>query len=365
MTTPAWFDPGAPLPKVFGIGMHKTSTTSLANALYTLGYHVGGTFDTGAFDTEADLQSHVVNEVDRYDALQDVPWSVFYRSLDERFPGSKFVLTVRDPDRWIRSVVTHFGRKPIATHEYIYGVPHAKGHEDVLLAYYERHNRDVEAYFADRPDDLVVMDITAGDGWDKLCPFLGLPEPAFAFPSQNRQTDRQNSRYVRVARRTLSTAVDRVGIRLDRVTGHAAVGAIDTYAAVNGLCRRFDAVVPPAGPPDDPDQRRQLHDMLRDWLVDHLAWAVEVDACRDPGSVRTMLDADRLDHAWSELRLDTRRWAGHLYDEGFGAMTPDGSDASDLVRQCLDQGIAHWNKIASTFDLTSYDPAPAFPLDRL
>ena len=34
-------------------------------------------------------------------------------------------------------------------------------------------------------DRLLVMDIIAGDGWDKLCPFLGKPVPEAAFPHRN------------------------------------------------------------------------------------------------------------------------------------------------------------------------------------
>ena len=32
------------------------------------------------------------------------------------------------------------------------------------------------------PDRLLVMDIPAGDGWEKLCPFLGVPIPDAPFP---------------------------------------------------------------------------------------------------------------------------------------------------------------------------------------
>jgi hypothetical protein len=44
------------------------------------------------------------------------------------------------------------------------------------------HVHRVRAYFADRPGDLLVMDIAAGDGWGVLCPFLGLPTPDTPFP---------------------------------------------------------------------------------------------------------------------------------------------------------------------------------------
>jgi hypothetical protein len=56
----------------------------------------------------------------------------------------------------------------------------------MLLDAYGRHLTAVAGRFADRPGDLLVMDITAGQGWEALCPFLGLEAPAgVAFPVAN------------------------------------------------------------------------------------------------------------------------------------------------------------------------------------
>ena len=41
----------------------------------------------------------------------------------------------------------------------------------------KRHNKMVKYYFKDRPGDLLVMDITNGDGWELLCKFLKKPIP--------------------------------------------------------------------------------------------------------------------------------------------------------------------------------------------
>jgi len=37
-------------------------------------------------------------------------------------------------------------------------------------------------YFKDRPDDLLIIDICSGEGFEKLAPFLGRPLPAQPFP---------------------------------------------------------------------------------------------------------------------------------------------------------------------------------------
>jgi len=46
-------------------------------------------------------------------------------------------------------------------------------------------HKDVFSYFKGRPKDLLVIDIPAGDGWEKLCPFLGVPIPNQSFPKKN------------------------------------------------------------------------------------------------------------------------------------------------------------------------------------
>ena len=50
---------------------------------------------------------------------------------------------------------------------------------------YVQHNRNV--FDAVPRDKLLVMDIAAGDGWDELCAFLGLPRPPrnVSFPSRH------------------------------------------------------------------------------------------------------------------------------------------------------------------------------------
>ena len=53
-----------------------------------------------------------------------------------------------------------------------------------------RHNAEVVEYFKDRPDDLLVMDITKEDPWPRLCAFLGEPVPSVPFPHSNSAADR-------------------------------------------------------------------------------------------------------------------------------------------------------------------------------
>lgn len=184
------FDRAMHSAKVFCIGFHKTGTTSLGVALSMLGYKVAGA--TGLRDP--DIATKVVAVASRvtedHDAFQDNPWPVIFREMDQRFPGSKFILTIRDPDSWIDSVVRHFGNKETEMRKWIYGVGSPVGHEEIFLARYKTHEREVISHFAGRPNDLLVMDLREGDGWGKLCPFLGHDIPVYPFPHMNKSSDR-------------------------------------------------------------------------------------------------------------------------------------------------------------------------------
>lgn len=194
-----------PVPtRVFGIGMHKTGTTSLDRAFQVLG------FDSLHWGTgEAPLIWQEMNAAGRsrtlehYYALSDLPIPLLYEKLDAAYPGSKFILTVRNEEKWLKSVEKLWDPKFNATrwvwdaypftnriHTALYGRKDFDA--DVFLARYRRHNAEVREYFKDRAGDLLVMDIEHGAGWSELCSFLRVSIPAVPYPLEN-QTVRRTS----------------------------------------------------------------------------------------------------------------------------------------------------------------------------
>lgn len=177
--------------KVFGIGFHKTATSSLAAALRELGYSVTGPNGVNNPNISREVYDLADSLVSKFDAFQDNPWPVIYRDLDQKYPNSKFILTIRSSEGWIKSVVRHFGGEVTPMREWIYGVGNPISNEDIYLSTYKRHNREVLEYFQNRPNDLLVLAITEGDGWEKLCPFLGERRPNAPFPFVNKAMDRE------------------------------------------------------------------------------------------------------------------------------------------------------------------------------
>jgi hypothetical protein len=173
--------------RVFGIGAARTGTSSLGRALVLLGFRhtswdpqLWEAFERGDYDP-------VFVVADRYESFEDGPWNGrdFYRDLDDRYPRSKFVLTVRAPETWLRSHERHFSSAGSGGIPERYWIHDYAARREAILRDYERRNGDVRAYFASRPDDLLVLDVVGGEGWERLCPFLGLNAPTEPFPHFN------------------------------------------------------------------------------------------------------------------------------------------------------------------------------------
>lgn len=171
--------------KVFGIGQPKTGTTSLGMAFEALGLsHT--TWDPKLVDdlVEGDF-TRILERADQFDSFDDLPWShpYIFPLLDERYPGSKFVLTTRDPGSWLKSVEAHFTTERTAEQ---YRIRDFEAKADGLCEAFIARDEAIQNYFTGREDDLLVLRVCDGEGWEKLCPFLGLPVPAESFPHMNR-----------------------------------------------------------------------------------------------------------------------------------------------------------------------------------
>lgn len=182
------------LTKVFGIGFHKTGTTTLGAALRLLGYRVDGPFGIDDPDISRNAVTEGIRRAAEFDATQDNPWPLIYQHLDKAYPESRFILTLRDEDRWWKSIESHFGGRSTAMRQWIYGVGDPAGNEETYRARYTRHNAEVIDYFSSRPDDLLTIRVTEGDGWPELCSFLGVEIPDEPFPHINSRRDRRSSR---------------------------------------------------------------------------------------------------------------------------------------------------------------------------
>jgi hypothetical protein len=157
--------------KIFGIGLGRTGTKSLARAMHQLGYSV----------KHAPKDIRIIKKLDFVNDI-DIAWR--FEFFDHVFPNSKFILTTRDIGTWMESNKARTGKRGtlrMLQNRYMMYKTTDFDETKFRIAYYEYHAR-VYKYFEDRPDDLLVMDFSKGNSWESLCNFLGKEIPNFDYP---------------------------------------------------------------------------------------------------------------------------------------------------------------------------------------
>ncbi|MGD1949872.1 MAG: sulfotransferase family protein [Leptolyngbyaceae cyanobacterium] len=178
--------------KIFGIGWAKTGTTTLGSCFKVLGFnHQSQNLDLATDIGKGNL-SHILELVKTKETFEDWPWILLYKEFDKTFSDSRFILTKRQPEKWIRSYKNMLANQGDASEELnkirriLYGLPFPGVSESQLIDRYNQHNADVENYFRDRPQDLLTVNWEEGDGWEKLCGFLGKDVPNEPLPHANK-----------------------------------------------------------------------------------------------------------------------------------------------------------------------------------
>ncbi|MDO8206576.1 MAG: sulfotransferase [Gallionella sp.] len=203
--------------KVFCIGANKTGTTSVEHVLRSLGLTVGNQEQAEmlVFDWAERDYRRIIKYCQSAQAFQDVPFSLHgtFQVMDDAFPGSKFILTVRNNvDQWFGSLVRFHtaivgkGRIPTADdlRQFNYRYPgfmldvlrlsygadkSTLYNRDVYSQYYEDHNNQVKEYFKERPDDLLILNVEEPDAMERLVKFLGYPYTGQKMPHLNTSKD--------------------------------------------------------------------------------------------------------------------------------------------------------------------------------
>lgn len=177
--------------KIVGVGWNKTGTTTLGNALSILGYKHASQKLSLTFDYENQNLSKINHIVEENDSFANWPWALLYKEIDEKYPGSKFILTCREHSSWVKSYKNMLRSQGVASNQLnkirsiLYELPFPDVTEEQLINRYSRHIAEVQEYFKDRPDDLLIVSWRKGHGWKELCEFLGKVIPNQEFPHAN------------------------------------------------------------------------------------------------------------------------------------------------------------------------------------
>lgn len=213
--------PEMPEPRIFAIGVSKTGTSSLNRALMKLGqvslHYPAEYFKRQAATKAAAIERGENSLVASFGASDWHPeyWNALtncneheYPECDDRYPGSKFILTTREFDSWNKSLSRWFphdrpnGGKRSKTLAAIMDKQRLRvwgriTYDRVAMReMYEAHRAGVLKYFKGRPNDLLVLPVETPDTskWILLCDFLGLPRHLnhvqtrnFPYPHRNTQ----------------------------------------------------------------------------------------------------------------------------------------------------------------------------------
>jgi len=221
--------------RIFGIGLNKTGTTTLSHCFKKLG--LNSLAKLKKLEKQECIREIINNEnyepslllAEKYRCFEDRPWNIWqmYQKLDERFEGSRFILTIREELKWWKSVehwltiVKPDMLKRYCDHLQISKIPSgrskrswltlfAKGayrktiseadraamvakHKEEMIKAFHHYNNSVIKYFSGR-SDFLILNFEDGDGWGKLCNFLNMPVPQIPLPHANKQFyDRQDT----------------------------------------------------------------------------------------------------------------------------------------------------------------------------
>ena len=192
--------------KIVGSGLGRTGTMSMKRALEQLGFgpchhmvEVFGRPESMPLWVEAGQGKGNWDLIFQdFNSMVDFPGCHYWRELADHYPDAKVLHTVRDPDGWFDSTqATIFAPGSFAD-----GPPPplkpffdsfttdfaAHLHDRAFMTdYFRRHSAEVERTIP--KERLLVYE--AGEGWDRLCAFLGVPVPDTPYPTENTRADFQ------------------------------------------------------------------------------------------------------------------------------------------------------------------------------
>jgi len=191
--------------RVFVISIQRTGTTSTGHFLRQVGYPTagwkeshrndwGGRFFNGDYEKIFKSLDFRINR-----AFEDGPWfnPYIYRLVFHRFPGSRFILFERDPEKWFQSMLSHSNKRTLGiTHrhcemyrresEYYEKLDNGdevpfenglqlSGCKDHYIEMYNLYNRKAKDFFNENGKErLFVGKLEDDEKWEKLAEFLGV-----------------------------------------------------------------------------------------------------------------------------------------------------------------------------------------------
>lgn len=201
-------------PRIFNVSCNKTGTTSLEH-LFVKSFNFNKFDENAIFYKNDNLVNDILIKQDYTSFLKiieespcnffsDLPFNFrnTYKILDKTYPKSKFILCIRDTDKWINSLKKWMMYiKPFIAPEARHCInmwvktafPKTMNENweiinEYLLAHlYEKHNNDIIEYFKGTNKLLVYkLEESSKSKIEKICDFIQIKNNNYMFPTQNK-----------------------------------------------------------------------------------------------------------------------------------------------------------------------------------
>ncbi len=206
--------------KIFCIGLNKTGTTSIKKALEEMDIVVGKEYEAKTLFHSWAIRDFkpIIKYCKTAQAFQDSPFSFPYTYvvLDQAYPDSKFILSVRDnAEQWYSSLTRFHSKlwssekgeiptkndlmnafnftkgRPWLVNRALYNSPEDLPYKkNVLIDFYETHNKNVIDYFRHRQKDLLILNVSNKEAYQKLASFLNINTSQTEFPWENKTDEK-------------------------------------------------------------------------------------------------------------------------------------------------------------------------------
>jgi len=165
--------------KIFIIGLPRTGTTSICAAMLELGFTVAHT-------------AYTQTTFEKAQVIADTPAFADFKRLDSYYPNSKFIYLTRNTKKWLPSI------KQLLQRMYVNVSRDDGGFNTIIKRCYQKtfspfileniesdefltnsymnHSNDVIQYFSKRPKDLLAINISELESYQKLLTFLSLDD---------------------------------------------------------------------------------------------------------------------------------------------------------------------------------------------
>jgi len=170
--------------KIFNIGLKKTGTTSLNQALLILGYRSIHRHKINNLAIQSLRETGHSDWISNYDAFAEAGgFNRHWRLLIDSYPDALFLFTTRPLEEWLTSLAVN------NLCDRLNGDERKTINMDQWANFYKQHHEETLKFFGARAI-FCRLDLCGTDGWEQLCTFLGRPLPKVPFPHKHKSHDK-------------------------------------------------------------------------------------------------------------------------------------------------------------------------------